>query len=324
MKPEFTTLEEPVKLGRDRRYKILTEESFKHFIIGLGLTQKEAQKVGISGNVMYTSCTYYKEKYRNELKMVHTQNYSKSKIGNTYGKRDTPPIIFSKDNLEEMISKGKNIPQMARELKTSEYIVKRNLDYYEIRTCELPRKWSDGDLHFLKLLEHFEPNITETALDGAYYENPEVFFDSLHKAYLRLEQLSWWIKDKSKKFQRLCEQGVLKRNGKNFSGSKNENLLTWGLFERDYTSFDQKKHIGPYWFDFVFESAKLLIEADGIYHKNDAKTKERDKKKEAIAIKNGYKLLRLDEKDIRYKLTECIDRILEIVKEREKELNAKS
>lgn len=74
-------------------------------------------------------------------------------------------------------------------------------------------------------------------------------------------------------------------------------------------TYEQEKKMGPWVCDFVIESAKLVVECDGIYWHSSPKVKKRDSQKDKWINTYGYKVLRLPEQLIKTDLTQCIERI---------------
>jgi len=58
-------------------------------------------------------------------------------------------------------------------------------------------------------------------------------------------------------------------------------------------------YVQKYLFDFAFPKEKLLIELDGPYHTQHIPTIERDKKKTLAGTRMGYRIERLENKELR-------------------------
>jgi very-short-patch-repair endonuclease len=66
--------------------------------------------------------------------------------------------------------------------------------------------------------------------------------------------------------------------------------------------------IGPYVADFIAHSVKLVIEIDG-YHHSLPERQDADRQRDAWLKRQGYRVLRLSDRDIHGDLARVIDRI---------------
>jgi len=64
-------------------------------------------------------------------------------------------------------------------------------------------------------------------------------------------------------------------------------------------SFQQEARFGRFRADFFLPNKKIIIECDGDYWHRDEKSKERDKRKDALLKELGYKIIRINESEIR-------------------------
>lgn len=92
------------------------------------------------------------------------------------------------------------------------------------------------------------------------------------------EKTAWRSKNMSypeKRFQQMLE---------------NDDFAKKYLIYREYSVF-------PYFIDFAFVDLKVAVEIDGSQHLEDDR-KERDNKKDALLIENGWKVIRFTAKDV--------------------------
>lgn len=64
--------------------------------------------------------------------------------------------------------------------------------------------------------------------------------------------------------------------------------------------------------DFYFSQCKLVIEADG-WHHNEGTQHTRDLYRDKYLNKNGYRVLRISNSDIRYRMDAVIDSISKLM-----------
>ena len=65
--------------------------------------------------------------------------------------------------------------------------------------------------------------------------------------------------------------------------------------------------------DFVWKHKKLVVEIDGKQHYEDAKQQDRDRRKDLLLKKEGWKLLRLDWRWVCNNTQDAIKRIKEFL-----------
>jgi very-short-patch-repair endonuclease len=89
-----------------------------------------------------------------------------------------------------------------------------------------------------------------------------------------------------------------------------ERKLWWKLRELGATGshFRRQATIGPYFADFACHTTKLVIEIDGGQHVENVQIK-RDRKRESYLKRNGYRVLRFWNNDVR----ENVDGVLTII-----------
>lgn len=77
-------------------------------------------------------------------------------------------------------------------------------------------------------------------------------------------------------------------------------LINYGM------PFDQEKPLEGFFFDFGIPSLRLLIEVDSRYHDHERKQRI-DRIKDAVAKRNGWKLVRVRGGDIAGKVQAALD-----------------
>lgn len=89
-----------------------------------------------------------------------------------------------------------------------------------------------------------------------------------------------------------------------------ERKLWWRLRELGAKGlhFRRQATIGPYFADFACHTTKLIIELDGGQH-NEVSQSKRDRKREAYLKRNGYRVLRFWNNDLR----ENIEGVLTVI-----------
>jgi len=63
--------------------------------------------------------------------------------------------------------------------------------------------------------------------------------------------------------------------------------------------------------DFAFPDFKLAIEVDGVYWHSQKKNRKRDKVKDSILAREGWKVLRIPEQQVMQNPSGCVDYILD-------------
>lgn len=126
-----------------------------------------------------------------------------------------------------------------------------------------------------------------------------------------------------KKYQSLKHLEYMKKNPdktawrlKNISYSEKKFLNK--CYELEY---DKKYHIireycmFPYFIDFAFINEKVAIEIDGSQH-NLPDRKEKDKKKNELIIKNGWRILRFTASQINNSIENCFKELKSFIKDK--------
>ncbi|HEX8827835.1 MAG TPA: DUF559 domain-containing protein, partial [Xanthobacteraceae bacterium] len=97
-----------------------------------------------------------------------------------------------------------------------------------------------------------------------------------------------------------------------------ERKLWWRLRELfpNGSHFRRQATIGPYFADFACHTTKLVIEIDGGQHGQVGQFK-RDLKRDAYLRRNGYRVLRFWNNDVRENIEGVLSRICEALKSRQ-------
>jgi very-short-patch-repair endonuclease len=122
--------------------------------------------------------------------------------------------------------------------------------------------------------------------------------DKIRKAHLRWmkehpEQTAWRLKNMS--YPEKCFQKILEDNG----------LDKKYLIYREYSVF-------PYFIDFAFINEKLAVEIDGSQHLEEDR-KRRDKKKDALLLSKGWKVLRIAANEVTHDGTKALKAVLDML-----------
>jgi very-short-patch-repair endonuclease len=97
-----------------------------------------------------------------------------------------------------------------------------------------------------------------------------------------------------------------------------ERKLWWRLRELapNGSHFRRQATIGPYFGDFACHTNKLVIEIDGGHHNTTSRAK-RDRKREAYLKRNGYRVLRFWNNEIRENIEGVLTVICDTLEARE-------
>lgn len=281
------------------RSLVLDEESFKKILLEENLTQLEArEKYGVSHHITHVSREFYREKYGEEIRKAKSISYARDKFGNKRGSRPTPSVVLDKEKLLELRELGKSVCQIAKELETTEFLVKRNLGFHRVSSEKnLPKRMQGVDLEILKKLEVFVPGLVDSA--GNYYEDPTLFFNKLYEAYLETLQILWFIHNQGKGWSYYREKNKVPKNHVCWSANRYEAMLSLLMLQEKIPHIRQWLVPGSkLMVDFYFPADKLAVELDGGFHALEGEQKKRDKRKETILEELGIKLLRYKSEDV--------------------------
>jgi len=95
-----------------------------------------------------------------------------------------------------------------------------------------------------------------------------------------------------------------------FEGESSIEQLIRIELERHGEEFVQEVGIGPYNVDFFLPRRNLVIECDGSYWHSLIASIIRDRRKNTFLTRQGYRVFRLSEEDIRRSPSDCVDRVL--------------
>lgn len=124
--------------------------------------------------------------------------------------------------------------------------------------------------------------------------------DKIRQARLRWmkehpEQTAWRLRNMS--YPEKCFKKILEDNG----------LDKKHLIYREYSVF-------PYFIDFAFINEKLAVEIDGSQHLEEDR-KRRDKKKDALLLSKGWKVLRIAANEVTHDGTKALEAIVDMLGE---------
>ena len=92
-----------------------------------------------------------------------------------------------------------------------------------------------------------------------------------------------------------------------------EELLLWNTFLKGLpVTVHRQKVIGPYIVDFYIAKAKLVIELDGGQHYEETAI-EKDRIRDEFFAKNGYRVLRFTNTEVRRRYREVCEEIWRVV-----------
>lgn len=289
------------------RWLIFNEESFVKLFLEMALQdQVITKRYHVSYHIVASSKMYYRTKYKDALRKIKSIHYAAKAYGNKKGARPHPAVIIPKEVLEKKLSEGKGTWTIASEIKTSEYFVRKNMARYGIGVeYRLPPKMGQ-EWETLKELERFSPGITEAA--KVYYKEPQKYFEALYGAYLKVFQLVWFIQDQGSLYNRQRDGKVLAKSHICWNTNKGEMILALGLI------YEKVPHVrcfvleGNKTVDFAFPGTNLLVEVDGSAH-TKAGMDKKDKEKDEVAKKKGYRMLRIPRQTVEQDLPKAISNI---------------
>ncbi len=77
--------------------------------------------------------------------------------------------------------------------------------------------------------------------------------------------------------------------------------------EKDNTQFEQYKHVGGFFVDFLLPN-NVIIECNGMYWHTKPEVVERDKRKNKTLEQLGYKIYRFTDKEIKSNVSKCVEK----------------
>ncbi len=108
---------------------------------------------------------------------------------------------------------------------------------------------------------------------------------------------------------RRCLGAYTVRNARNNRPTTIEQLLADELERRDL-AYESQYPITGWVLDFAFPSHRLAVEADGDYWHSLENVIEKDARKDADLIQQGWAIIHLAEHDIRKSPSDCVDQIV--------------
>jgi very-short-patch-repair endonuclease len=289
--PPLLRLTTPVK----GRFLALHEHDFKRIFIDEACSIKQAMRIyGISNHIGNTSRHIYSKKYGGPLSAIRSRRIAVALVGNQHGKKEHPKIVIPKEALFKAVSYGKTTASLCRLFKVSERIIKSNLKFYGASLeGELPAKFQSLDPALLDEMDRFAPGLLKAA--KTYYEDPGPTFELLYRAFLKIQELSWFVKSHGKMSTHYRQKNRLPANHICFSTNRFENRLAIALLDLNIPHIRQMP-VGPiksgcFVADFYFPQIKTAVELDGGFHLL-ATQQGRDIKKEKLLSEVGIKVVR--------------------------------
>lgn len=224
--------------------------------------------------------------------------------------------VIPKNDLDELLRKGLT-RKKAREYNIGSRLWNNTYNYhYKSEEIEKHRvdkikttnainrhnKWEEN----LSTLETISPGITELFKNNIR-DNPEIITEEIERLSDLFHEMKLFLKLSKKYIRQSC-----KRKGVKYIkmvSNTSEYLLKRTLKELGYKP-EVQPYIGKLWYDFQI-GGNILIELDGEnYH-----TVEKDRYKEKIAKENGFKVIRIDSKELndletlKIKLRKCLQEV---------------
>lgn len=161
--------------------------------------------------------------------------------------------------------------------------------------------WEDN----LNNLEPISPGITKLFKDNIR-DNPEIITEEIERLSDMFHEMKLFLRQSKKYIRQSCQRKGVKYI--KMVANSSEYLLKRTLKELGYKP-EVQPYINKLWFDFQIGS-NILIELDGeSYH-----TDEKDKYKEKVAKENGFKVIRINCKELKdleilkIKLKKCLQK----------------
>lgn len=290
---------------------LIEESGFKHFYEKLHYTQKDfTEKLGINHRVFRRSLhTYYSKEEVETNRRIRCSRSARSRDPSTL-KRGPRNLILSRKELEELfVTQHLSLREIARNFKTTPFVIKTNLRYHGLTRDDLiedfSRSFKEDDLMILQSLDRLSPGILEDIKEN-YLDDKVEIADQLFLLYQELKVYQDWIKNRVHRLRKqLNSQGIsLSDRGIVFGLSKLEVKLKGCLIELNLGFISHFKikqsdsSVKWFYYDFYIPDKNLLIECDGSYWHGNSGVVRNDEKKTLRAKELGYTLLRFDNKII--------------------------
>ena len=287
---------------------VLSEKDYVEYYLVKKLGPAALKAVGISHKIATNSTRFYREKYEKEIKERKHHTYSTALKGNTHGLKDAPDTVVPKNELQSLLTTGYPVRQIAEKLNVSAWFVRQSIKYHGLsKSGKLPYRMVDTDIEYLKRLEQYAPGLLDCT--SQFYDDPKAFYDKLYTVFSELMDLVWFVKEQATGHNRFREAGKLPKDHLCWSSNRHELMLSAALLAQDIPHVRQYMFYKRYMADFAFPDAKLLVEVDGEFHKNDKVTQVRDRKREKEARRLGYRVLRFTTRQVAKNLVETVEKI---------------
>ncbi len=258
----------------DGRRQVLHKEDFDRYYLQEEWSGTRFHAAGASNHIVASSVNYYGVSA--EVRTARrARNTARGTIGNQSGRRTQPRVLVRKSKLLKMLERGYAVEQMARELKTSVFLVRRNLHHWKLTETGGSTKKLSEDL--LISLEAYKTSKV----------NPDAFENCLYVAHLHLVEMRYLASShrrNSKRAQHIS-----------FTVNTAENLFALALLREKIQHFRQYKIVLPEVtrvVDFYFPQWELVLEIDGSIHALPHNATH-DHLVSAALMKHGYALMRL-------------------------------
>jgi very-short-patch-repair endonuclease len=216
-------------------------------------------------------------------------------------------VIFPQQEFLEIVRKGYGVWQIAKELGTSEFLVRRNLHFYSVK---LSKKTAMSGVQAIRKLQMGEldkicPGLSEMPIESS--QERQEFLLKAYRTYLKCLTDAWFLKDLClSHFRYATEKLKLPLEEISWSDRRHEVELAMELlnvkipFYREYPIPNYGKRRA----DFAIVGTNLLIEIDGDYHK-----KPDDEKRDLDLVKMGYRVIRFPVLQVRHEMASVVKSI---------------
>lgn len=276
--------------------KYLNKKDFDLYHIELCYSRDDFRKQGI-GSKSFIKTYHYHYPDRAERKKILGSKISLSQKRKNSNSVNTGKLkkLIDKDALEQDIKDGNQYIYLCKKYRVSEPTLLANLIHHNLydkyRDVFLARKFD------LNVLESIERMLSTSILDELL--NPDVCIDDIIDFTSTAERHLRKCKEVIQYIRRYYKLGA--------SLSPNSKLERFAMEVLDNYHLDYipQFKVDSYYFDLYVPKYSLLIECDGYYH-----TPERDALKDAIAVKNSLKVVRIVfDKSIYNKKIKCLQKI---------------
>lgn len=283
----------------------LGEADFIRIVLIEQLTQPAAAaEYGITRDQWYESLRIWKPKYKQEIKTLRAARHAKHMYGNKRGARAHASFIINRDELVEYLEARLRLPEIARRVGCSEFLVKQNIERYGLAApspmpVALCRFMTEAER---KVLERLSPGIIEEASDGGMTPS---FYERLYGLHLEVLQASWLIKRLGKGYFR-------QHKDKRICWSSNEGETKFALLLRRAAIPHTRQEMlaegkGASSIDFLVDGL-LFVEVDGTAHQLP-QAQEADRRKEAQVLAMGRSMLRVTQYEVEERPEDVLNQV---------------